>query len=207
MGDMSVADALLLNDRKDDNYGFGGNWMWIIFLFLIFGWGGNGFNRGAEMEGMATRNAVTEGFNFNQLDNGIRSIQSGICDSTYALKSAIDNCCCQTQRSIDSVKYEMSKGFSDVITANNLNTRDILQNQNAGIQKILDYMCENEKQALRDKIQTLETSGIIQAQTQNLVSTLRPFPQPAYITCSPYQAVGYNYGCGCGCGVFNGYGV
>ena len=37
MGDMSVADALLLNDRKDDNYGFGGGWMWLIFLFLIFG--------------------------------------------------------------------------------------------------------------------------------------------------------------------------
>ena len=78
MGDMSVADALLLNDRRDDNYGFGGGWMWLIFLFLIFGWGGNGFNRGAEVEGMATRNAVTEGFNFNQLYNGIRYIQSGI---------------------------------------------------------------------------------------------------------------------------------
>ena len=181
MGDMSVADALLLNDRKDGNYGFGGSWMWIIFLFLIFGWGGNGFNRGAEMEGMVTRNAVTEGFNFNQLDNGIRSVQSGICDSTYALKSAIDNCCCQTQRSIDGVKYEMSKGFCDVVTANNLNTRDILQNQNAGVQKILDYMYANEKQALRDRIQTLETSGIIQAQTRNLVDTLRPCPIPAYI--------------------------
>lgn len=205
MGDMSVADALLLNDRKDDNYGFGGSWMWIIFLFLIFGWGGNGFNRGTEMEGMATRNAVTEGFNFNQLDNGIRSIQSGICDSTYALKSAIDNCCCQTQRSIDGVKYEMSKGFCDVVTANNLNTRDILQNQNAGVQKILDYMYANEKQALRDRIQTLETSGIIQAQTRNLVDTLRPCPIPAYITCSPYQTA--NYGYGCGCGVYNGYGV
>lgn len=205
MGDMSVADALLLNDRKDDNYGFGGSWMWIIFLFLIFGWGGNGFNKGAEMEGMVTRNAVTEGFNFNQLDNGIRSVQSGICDSTYALKSAIDNCCCQTQRSIDGVKYEMSKGFCDVVTANNLNTRDILQNQNAGVQKILDYMYANEKQALRDRIQTLETSGIIQAQTRNLVDTLRPCPIPAYITCSPYQTA--NYGYGCGCGVYNGYGV
>ena len=205
MGDMSVADALLLNDRKDCNYGFGGSWMWIIFLFFIFGWGGNGFNRGAEMEGMAIRNAVTEGFNFNQLDNGIRSVQSGICDSTYALKSAIDNCCCQTQRSIDGVKYEMSKGFCDVVTANNLNTRDILQNQNAGVQKILDYMYANEKQALRDRIQTLETSGIIQAQTRNLVDTLRPCPIPAYITCSPYQTA--NYGYGCGCGVYNGYGI
>lgn len=41
-------------------------------------------------------------------------------------------------------------------------------------------------------------------QTQNatLIGTLRPFPQPAYITCSPYQSVGgtcgSSYNCGCG---------
>jgi len=42
------------------------------------------------------------------------------------------------------------------------------------------------------------------SQTANIVGTLRPFPQPAYITASPYQSVsnycGYGYGgCGCGC--------
>lgn len=89
----------------------------------------------------------------------------------------------------------MAKGFCDVITANNLNTRDILESQNAGVQKILDYMCANEKQALRDRIQALETSGIIQAQTKNLVETLRPCPIPAYITCSPYASASY-VGCG-----------
>lgn len=202
MEDMSVADALLLNDRRDGMDMFGGNSIiWILFLFFIFGFGGNRFGMGVTADGATTRMAVTEGFNFNQLDNGIRAIQTGICDSTYALKSAIDNCCCQTNRNIDSVKYEMSKGFCDVVNASNLNTRDILQNQNAGVQKILDYMCQNEKQALRDKIQTLETSGIVQAQTQNLVNTLRPCPIPAYITCSPYETRGY----GCG-GCFN-YGV
>lgn len=97
----------------------------------------------------------------------------------------------------------MSKGFCDVITANNLNTRDILENNNAGVQRILDYLCANEKQALRDRIQTLETSGIVQAQTKNLIETLRPCPIPAYLTCSPYASYGYNnvYGCGCGCGL------
>jgi hypothetical protein len=90
----------------------------------------------------------------------------------------------------------MSKGFCDVINANNLNTRDILESQNAGVQKILDTMCANEKQALRDRIQTLETSGIVQAQTKNLIETLRPCPVPAYLTCSPYAA--NNFGCTCG---------
>lgn len=179
-------------------------------MFFLFGFGGNGFGygRGNCCEDLATKAAVSEGFNFNQIDNGIRSLQNGLCSTTYELNSAIKDCCCTTNRNIDSVKYEMSKGFCDVITASNLNTRDILQNQNAGVQKILDYLCNNEKQELRDKIQTLETSGIIQAQTQNLVNTLRPCPIPAYLSCSPYQTYGFGNGnCGCGgCGVFNGYG-
>ena len=39
-----------------------------------------------------------------------------------------------------------------------------------------------------------------QAQNATLISSLRPFPIPAYVTCSPYTA---NTGvgvCGCTCG-------
>ena len=170
------------------------------------------------MEGIATREAVNRGFQYNQLDNGIRAVQNGLCDGFYAINNALKDgfysvvssqkdCCCETTRGIDSVKYEMSKGFCDVIQNAQLNTRDILESQNAGVQKILDYMCANEKQALRDRIATLETSGIIQAQTQNLVSQLQPVPRPAYLVSSPY--VSYNpatlYGGFGGCG-YGGYG-
>lgn len=203
MEGMTPAEAVLLGDRRDEGM-FGGSGIWVLFLFfLFFIWGGNG--RGTQ-DGMATRAAVTEGFNFNQLDNGIRSIQNGICDSTYALTNAIKDCCCSTKMAIQDVRYDMSKGFCDVITANNLNTRDLLANQNAGVQKILDYMCANEKQNLRDRIQTLETSGIVQAQTQNLIGQLSPRPIPAYITCSPYATSQPSYGCGYGAGACCGYG-
>lgn len=187
-------------------------------MFFIFG--GNGWgNRGQEMEGIATREAVNRGFQYNQLDNGVRAIQNGLCDGFYAINNALKDgfyavvtsqkdCCCESNRNIDSVKYEMSKGFCDVIQNAQLNTRDILESQNAGVQKILDYMCANEKQTLRDRIATLETSGIIQAQTQNLVAQLQPVAKPAYLVNSPYAS--YNpypfsglYG---SCG-FGGYGI
>lgn len=206
---LSPADAMLLGQRD----GLGENsWIWIILLFFLFG-NGNMMNRGDAAEGIATRAAVNDGFQYNQLDNGIRAIQNGMCDGFYAINNAVKDgfysttgavkdCCCQTNRNVDSVKFDMVKGFGDVITAGNLNTRDILEAQNASTQKILDYMCANEKQALRDRIQTLETSGIVQAQTKNLVETLRPCPIPAYLTCSPYQAYGYNpFATGCGCGI------
>ena len=206
---LSPADAMLLGQR--DGFGDGNSWIWVFLLFALFG--GNGFgwgNRGEAAEGIATRAAVNDGFQYSQLDNGIRSIQNGMCDGFYAVNNslkdgfytttgAIKDCCCTTQRTIDGVKYDMTKGFGDVITANNLNTRDILESQNASTQKILDYMCANEKQALRDRIQTLETSSIVQAQTRNLVEALKPSPVPAYLTASPYvNYAGYGFGCGCG---------
>lgn len=64
-------------------------------------------------------------------------------------------------------------------------------------------------QDLRDRLEARDRDLLTanfqlsqQAQSANLISTLRPFPSPAYITCSPYQAA-YTTGCGattCGCG-------
>ena len=38
---LSVADALALQN-KDDGM-FGGNGMWVFFLFFLLAWGGNGW--------------------------------------------------------------------------------------------------------------------------------------------------------------------
>ena len=75
-------------------------------------------------------------------------------------------------------------------------------------------------QDLRDKLADRDRDLITanfqlsqQAQSANLISTLRPFPQPAYITCSPYQTpsapCGSFYGCGVGhgCNVLYSYTV
>ena len=50
---------------------------------------------------------------------------------------------------------------------------------------------------LADKDRELQTANFQlsqQAQSANLIGALRPFPQPAYITCSPYSA---NTTCNC----------
>lgn len=235
---LSPADAMLLGQ----NNGFGNNGSWIWVLLLAFLWGGNGYgfgNRGGYgmtsdfIDGSATRAAVNSGFQYNQLDNGIRGIQNGLCDGFYAvnsslkdgfygtqgavkdccctLRSELADCCCSLNRNVDALRYDMSKGFCDVVTAGNLNTRDILEAQNASTQRILDYLNDSEKQSLRERISTLETSGIVQAQTKNLIDTLRPCPIPSYVVCNPYTGSyptygvgfgsGYGAGYGCGCGI------
>jgi hypothetical protein len=98
--------------------------------------------------------------------------QSGIANLGYQMQ----NCCCGIERNIDAVRYENAKNTCDVITANN-----------AGVQKILDRMCQSEIQGLRDAnmMQAFQLSQ--QAQNATLISTLLPTPTPAYLTCSPYQ--------------------
>jgi hypothetical protein len=114
---ISVADALALRSGND-NDGFGGNgaW-WIVILALLFGWGRNGFGgfggNGGNGGGYspccapATAQGLADAFNFNQLDNGLRGLEQGLCNGFYtvaqnnnAVLAALQDCCCKTQTSM-----------------------------------------------------------------------------------------------------------
>ena len=96
----------------------------LILFFAVGGWGRNGFggNDGGNSGynvccTPATQQGMTDAFNFNQLDNGIRAIQNGLCDGFYAtansingVQSALQDCCCQTQ-------IGMLNGFNGVQSA------------------------------------------------------------------------------------------
>lgn len=90
---LSLGDAIALSDRRhSDDCGFGGGyWIWFILIFLIFGWGrrDNNLEPMIAAEGRATRSEVASGFQFNQLDNGIRATQNGLCDGFYAINNAL----------------------------------------------------------------------------------------------------------------------
>lgn len=218
------------NGRNNDGWGDGG-WVWIIFLFFLMAWGGNGWggfgNCGGAgspgFQGYATRADVNEGFLFNNIQSGIQGIQTELCNGFATVNSNISNgfantnlgmcqgfngvqaqmaqlgynmqdCCCQTQRAIDSVNYNAAKNTCDVIQAGNANT-----------QRIIDVITNDKIDSLRTELQAAQLALQNNAQTQNLVSQLKPVPVPAYLTCSPYTAypTGSVFGgtsCGCGCG-------
>lgn len=123
---ISVADALALrNTDNGNNSNWGGDGWWIILLILLFaggGWNRNGgFGGGYGSDGgysaccaPATAQGVTDAFNFNQLDNGIRGLERGMCDGFYstanglnAVTAAVTDCCCKTQ-------FNMSQGFGGI---------------------------------------------------------------------------------------------
>lgn len=204
--------------------GFADGWWGIILIALLFGWGGNGFGGwGGNNNGVLTEAQLCNGFNFNNLESGVRGIQNGICDSTYALNTSLLNgfhgvdtslcsgfnnvnnniqqarfdnqqCCCETNRNIDAVRYENAKNTCDIIQAGHNDT-----------DRIIGYLTNEKISALQTELQSAQLALQNNAQTQALLNALRPTPIPAYITCSPYEAARYgNYGMqnlfgGCGC--------
>lgn len=84
----------------------------------------------------------------------------------------------------------------------------------AQTQMINDKFCQLEMREMQNKIDTLrdeknalQSSALLQQQTSNIVSQIRPCPVPAYLTCNPYgcngglngYGYGYPYGYGDSC--------
>ena len=198
--------------HDDDGYGGQGSWFWIVVLFLfMFGFGRNGWGNDAN-NGALTRAEMTDGFNNQSILNKLNGIENGLCQGFYAQNNtalqgfstignqimqnqfAMKECCCETNRNIDAVRYENSKNTCEITTAihnEGEHTRALIQANT--IQNLRDRL-----EAKSQELQTANFQLSQQAQNATLINELRPCAKPAYITCSPYQA--RTFGCGCGCG-------
>lgn len=230
------------NDNRGCNNGslFGGGWEGIIGLVVILallggglGWGGGfgGFGGGAGLQGMATRADINAGFQFNDLQNGIRGIESGLCDGFYGVQNGlngighqISDCCCATQRAIDGVNYNMATQFANLNNTICGSTRDIIDSQNAGTRAILDFLTQDKIATLTAENQSLKfaasqsrqndyLAAVADAKTAELIRRLgADCPTPAYVVQPPTPVnfptnacgtfTGWNGG-NCSCG--NGY--
>ena len=123
--------------------------------------------------------------NMNALQTAMTSGFYNIGNQLNENRFAQQNCCCETNRNIDAVRYENAKNTCDIINANTANT-----------QRIIDMISQNQMQMLRDELSTTRAALSNNIQTQNILGALQPTPRPAYVTASPYAATNY-----CGCGV------
>lgn len=144
--DYSLADIKAATEGNE--YGMGGNWIIWILLFAVLG---GGFGFGANRGNVATTEDLASGFNFNALqgktndilaavNNNNQVLGNAICQlgyqdaqHTYDLSRQIADCCCTTQRGIDSVKFDMANYASA-----------IQMNDTANTQKVLDKLCAME---------------------------------------------------------------
>lgn len=272
--------------------GWGDDWIALIVLAMVFGYGNFGFGGMGGMGGMgmfwpfmmggfggfggngcgcgganAIDASIQRGFDTQSIIGKLDGINNGLCDGFYAvntsilnaqsgiqnslcqgfngvntnimqgnfgLQQAINNasvanmqgqnalqsqlasCCCETQRAIDGVNYNMATNTCAITNQMNNNTRDIIESQNAGTRAILDYLCndkistlQNENQALRlSASQANQNNVLMAAMDANKAEILRKTgaecPTAAYIV-QPPQPVTFPTNC-CGGVNYAGYG-
>ena len=218
---------------NNNGNGFGdGDWIWAFLLFALLGngaWGGIGGgygNRGGVGENyvLATDFATIErkidgvnaglcdGFyaqNTNML-NGFASVQQTLCQGFNGINAsvtdvgyAIKDCCCQTQRAIDGVNYNIATQFGGLNTTLCGLGRDIIENQNANYRALHEEIVANKIEAKNERIAQLQDQlyradlRASQAQQSNyitdtIINKLSPCPSPSYIVPNPNCC--YNYG-------------
>ena len=161
MENYSLSDIRAATEHERDE-GFGGGAWWIIILFLfMFGMGGFGGFGG--QNSALTRAEMQQGFDTAEVTRKLDGLSYGLSDGFYAqnttmlngfagVTAAVENarfaaqqCCCETNRNIDGVRYDAQKNTCDIITAIHAEgeaTRNMMQ--------------QNEIQQLRDRIQRAE---------------------------------------------------
>ena len=174
----------------------------------------------------SVQNALCQGFNGVNTaiyQNGYDT-RTSITDVGYALK----DCCCQTQRAIDGVRYENQANTCALSNTINNTTRDIIENANNNNRALMDFLVADKLASKDARIAQLENS-LSQSQQNNYIGATvdaavatilrrsgHDCPQPAYVVQPPqpvtfptnscgtanYAAYGNNgVGCGCGCGL------
>lgn len=206
----SLADiAAVTGDRNDGIFGGDSSGFIVLILFLIMLSGGAGFGWGGNANGALTRAELSQGFDNQSVLRKLDGITYGLSDGFYAQNTTMLNgfnnlgqeiannrfsaqqCCCETNRNIDSVKYENAQ-----------NTCAIVKAIHEDGEKTRALMTQSEIQALRDKLQDTRFELSQVNQNATIIGALQPkAPIPAYTVMSPYMsnlyACGYGNGCGC----------
>ena len=148
-GGYNLSDIAAVTRGNEDGF-FGGNSGWWIILLFLFGFGGGGFGWGNGAGNENVRDAVAYGFDINNLENGVRGLEHGICDGFYdmntslltgfgniamgnmqntnAITSQLSNmaatqaqCCCETQRLLERGLCEVNYNILTQSNATNTN--------------------------------------------------------------------------------------
>ena len=147
----------------------------------------------------ALNNAITTGF--HGVDTAICNLGYNIQGGINGLSHQISDCCCTTQRAIEKgfadTNYNLATQACDTRRAICDSTRDIIDNNNAGIRSILDFLTQDKIASLTAENQSLKFAAsqanqnafIVanqEAQTAELIRRLGvPAPVPAYVVANP----------------------
>ena len=226
-GDLSAADIAAVTDKANGWGGDGSWWLIVLFLFAFAGgWGNNGYGNGtgAEVQRGFDQSATMSALGdlAGAVNTGFSNMALAQCNGQQNILQALNTLGMTTQAgfcgnnsNIADLKYTVASENCEDRTAIQTGVQALLANQTAGIQTILDKMCQQELDAekrLNDQLRTqlnlaqlaasqnAQTAQILSdnaAQTSALENYLNPPARPAYIVQNPNCCQNT-----CGCGNF-----
>ena len=169
--------------------------------------------------GFAGVNAgVANGFAQAEIADNARQMAN--MQSIFGVQSALQNCCCENRSNIADLKYTVAtENCADRQVVSD-GIRDVISNNTANTQAILDKLCaleldgyKRENDNLRSQLnmatiresQTAQNAFIQQGfsdEVDQLYNRLNncPVPSTPVYGRTPIFTCNQNYGCGCGCG-------
>lgn len=149
----------------------------------------SGFNNSAVLGGInelklgqtsgfaGVQQTLCQGFNGvnTTVLTGFNGVDKSICTLGYNLTSQIADCCCNVRSAIADLKY-----------ANEAQTCQLITNQNAQTQRIIDYLTSEKIESLRAENVALKGRISNDMQTGVLLNAINRTPIPAYVVPNPF---------------------
>ena len=145
--------------------------------------------------------AIANGFAQSEIAANAR--QMADMQQSFAMQSALQNCCCENRSGLADLKYTIATENCADRAALSDGIRDLLAATQAQTQTILDKMCQQELDnlkaqniALQNQVnmlnlsasQAAQTAALVAdntAQTQYIVNRVAPYPIPSYTVANP----------------------
>lgn len=189
MGTTMLVQPTGMNGNGGNGFGWGGDGWWIILLFILLGgWGngfGGGFGGGDLYPWMNNSQNINSGFRDQMLNDNITSIRDGVqgistqlcngfagitntmnqntmadMERSFAVQSALQNCCCENRAGIADLKYTVTTENCADRTQSLMNTRDIIDSQTRGTQAILDKLCALELDGVKGQLAQAQRENV-----------------------------------------------
>ena len=190
----SLADIAAATGNGNNN-GFGGfngdgAWIFLLFIIVLMGGWGNGFNNGGGSTTLDVTTDVQRGFDQSAVINSLNGISGAIntgfsnaevsrCNTQANILQTLNNnqanlstqlntiamnqqeCCCENRAGLADLKYTVATEACADRTAVTDALRDVIASNTANTQAILDKLCQQEIEALKTQNQQLQMQGYL----------------------------------------------
>lgn len=197
-GNMVMPVAPYYGGNNDGMFGGNGGWMWFLLIWMaMFGWGNNGGFGFSGGQGGRVGSEVQNGFDHQAVMNGITGVQNAVngivpalqngfaqaeiaantrqmadMNQTFALQSALQQCCCDNRAATADLKYTVATEACADRNAIANGIRDVMENCNNNNRAIMDKLCALELDGVKNQLAAAQRENV-GLQNQLNMATLR----------------------------------